>query len=466
MNSVDAAFNQADVNHDGGLNQAEFREFLARNSIGGASTSNYSVNNEFNNLEGTDGYGSLGFRSSSYEGTDLGYAGAGYGASSYESSAFRSSVGTIGGDVTNLNVVGAAGVSNADAAAARFSTATRTSTIQQQYETDAQGNFKDSNPQIIRRPAPSGPVTYTQNIKVRFLQPPAVPPPGPLIIKEVRPPQPPPPAPLRVRQQAPPLPQAPPLILREKPPPVPAVVAAQTVVRNLAAIAVPPRSVVIERLPAAPPKPRDIVIERWIPYGPQAERKTIVQRAAAAVAYARPHNVIIQYEAPQVRVIRQFQRLGVTQENPQEYINRYGATLFDSQTLVQQARAAGVVEDISPPAISNAVSSNISEFSSSSSTGAFNLEGNTNGAIDVVSNISGGGANGAANRASFYESTSYSSGGGGDISGLGYGGIGSLSYDSSSYGSSNGGVADALFSAVDTNNDGVISRSEFRNAGL
>ncbi len=77
-----------------------------------------------------------------------------------------------------------------------------------------------------------------------------------------------------------------------------------------------------------------------------AKRKTIVQRAEAAQAYEKPRNVIIQYEAPQVRVIRQFQRLGVTPENPQAYVQRYGASLLDAQTLLQQAHAAGVVEDI------------------------------------------------------------------------------------------------------------------------
>jgi hypothetical protein len=77
-----------------------------------------------------------------------------------------------------------------------------------------------------------------------------------------------------------------------------------------------------------------------------AKRKTIVQRAEAPKGYQQPRNVIIQYEAPQVRVIRQFQRLGVTPENPQAYILRYGASLFDAQTLVQHARAAGVIEDI------------------------------------------------------------------------------------------------------------------------
>jgi len=71
-----------------------------------------------------------------------------------------------------------------------------------------------------------------------------------------------------------------------------------------------------------------------------------VQRAAAATGYPKPRNIIIQYEPIQVRIIRQFQRLGVTQENPQVYNQRYGVLLLDAQTLIQQARAAGVIEDI------------------------------------------------------------------------------------------------------------------------
>jgi len=134
----------------------------------------------------------------------------------------------------------------------------------------------------------------------------------------------------------------------------------------LAALPVPPRSVIIERLPPLPPKPRklalfilfpilqshknlllgDIIIERWIPYAAVAKRKTIIQRAEDAKEYPKPRNIIIQYEPIQVRVIRQFQRLGITQENPQLYIQRYGIALLDAQTLVQQARAAGVIEDI------------------------------------------------------------------------------------------------------------------------
>ena len=74
-----------------------------------------------------------------------------------------------------------------------------------------------------------------------------------------------------------------------------------------------------------------------------------MQRAEASKEYVKPRNIIIQYEPVQVRVIRQFQRLGVTQENPQAYLQRYGAQLLDAQSLVQQARSAGVVEDIVSP---------------------------------------------------------------------------------------------------------------------
>ncbi len=111
--------------------------------------------------------------------------------------------------------------------------------------------------------------------------------------------------------------------------------------------------------------------------------------------------------------------------------------------------------------MSNSFASNASEFSSSSSTGAFGFEGSNAGAVDV------GGGN--ASRSSVYESSSYSTGG--DVYGLGagLGRNGSPSYESSSYSSVAGGLTggvDALFAAADTNNDGVLSRAEFQNAGF
>jgi hypothetical protein len=47
--------------------------------------------------------------------------------------------------------------------------------------------------------------------------------------------------------------------------------------------------------------------------------------------------------------------------------------------------------------------------------------------------------------------------------GAGFGGIGSSSYESSAGGY--GGGIDAAFAAADTNNDGILSQAEFRNAG-
>ena len=52
------------------------------------------------------------------------------------------------------------------------------------------------------------------------------------------------------------------------------------------------------------------------------------------------------YEAPKAQIVRRFQNLGVQRANPTEYVARYGTQLEDSQTLVTQARRAGVVEDI------------------------------------------------------------------------------------------------------------------------
>jgi len=193
-----AAFQQADLNQDGKLSLAEFSNFLGKiiltssiynlfsllfcsgqNVGGGASygSSSYgygagagagyggSSSYESSSFSNGGGYGAgagAGFGGSSYESSysSGGYgagagAGAGYGGSSYESSSFSSGGGygagaSFGGSSTQV----------------------------QQYATDAQGLFIDNNPQVITRPAAGGVQTYQQNIKVRFLQPPPLPPPG------------------------------------------------------------------------------------------------------------------------------------------------------------------------------------------------------------------------------------------------------------------------------------------------
>ncbi|CAF3745349.1 unnamed protein product, partial [Didymodactylos carnosus] len=372
-----AMFTQADVNRDGTIDQNEFQQWASDAAHGGAGGYGQS----------SSGYGydssSSGFGAGE---ADLsgGYAGSGYGSgaagfSGYDSSSAGYSSGGISGHggvsgtgagrhcfITTYHFIyftliidhddqlcmkSALYMNTAKGLVVHHHMTAQSIHLRGQGFGGVSGSnlYQDSNPQIIRRPAPGGGVTYKQNILVRFLQPPPIPPPGPLIIREVRPPQPPALPPLRIRQQPPPRPAPPPLILRERPPVPPASLTQKIIIRRLPALPVPPRSVIIERLPPLPPKPRDIIIERWIPYGRQAKRRTIVQRANAAQQYARPRNIIIQYEPIQARVVRQFQRLGVQQENPQSYVQRYGASLQDAASLLQAARQAGVVEDISVP---------------------------------------------------------------------------------------------------------------------
>ncbi|CAF1457363.1 unnamed protein product [Rotaria sp. Silwood1] len=515
---ADELFDQADINKDQRLDLNEFRQLIARNL--GVDSTNYGAtanNGGQYTASSYDSSSSALYGNGNIAGAELvGAVTNGTGAASgestyglYDQSSYTSASGvsTNGFDATTLTGAGSygfdanalsgsnfGGFASSSSSGIDLSHGTagfsipstfETSTSQEQLQlatSNVQGLYQDPNPHVIRRPAPGGGVTYTQNIRVRFLQPPPVPAPGPLIIREVRSPQPPPPPPLRIRQQAPPLPPPPPLILRERPPIPPAPIASQTVIRQLAPIPVPPRSVIIERLPAAPPKPRDIIIERWIPYGPQSKRKTIVQRAAAAREYPRPRNIIIQYEPVQVRVIRQFQRLGVTQENPQLYVQRYGVSLLDSNSLLQQARTAGVVEDISPPGgfVSSGASSTLFNAGYAGAGSGFETIG---GDFDASASSfeSVGYGSGQQGNASFsgFESTqgaglaqdfssSYETGLAAlQNDNIAFGGAGVSDYES--YNASSGDIqinsmdsVAAAFQAADINKDGTLDVNEFR----
>ncbi|CAF2818352.1 unnamed protein product [Rotaria sp. Silwood2] len=301
------------------------------------------------------------------------------------------------------------------------------------YAADAQGLYQDPNPQIIRRPAPGGAQTYTQRVLVRFLQPPQVPPPGPLIIKEVRPPQPPPPPPLYIRQRPPPAPILPPIVIREAPPKMPPPVATQVITKLLPAMPVPPRSVIIERLPPLPPKPRDIIVERWLPYRVQQKRRVIIQRAPPPVI-PKPRNIIIYYEPPKAQVVRRFINMGVERANPAEYVARYGTQLEDAHSLITHARQAGVVEDITPPggALSSFQSAGYGSYQSSglgAGAGAGAAAYNVSGGLSAV----GGAGYEIAGGLSTLGGAGYSLGGS-----AGYGVLGSTGGYSSSFESSTG----------------------------
>lgn len=171
-----AVFNQADANQDGSIDRNEFNQFLggagaagAGFGAGGSSSYESSSFSSSGYGAGAGAAGASGYESAAFA-ADAGF-GAGAGASSFESSSFESSSAGYG-----------AGAGAAYSAGAAFDASAGNVVTQQtavtQYATDAQGLFRDPNPQIIRRAAAGGVQTYTQNIRIRFLQPPPLPPPG------------------------------------------------------------------------------------------------------------------------------------------------------------------------------------------------------------------------------------------------------------------------------------------------
>ncbi len=90
----------------------------------------------------------------------------------------------------------------------------------------------------------------------------------------------------------------------------------------------------------------DIILERWLPYEARTATRTVRIPAPDGPLPDPPRNRIIQYQAYQVSIVREFQRLGVTLADPRLYIQQYGETLLDSHAFLQQVRALGIVEDI------------------------------------------------------------------------------------------------------------------------
>jgi hypothetical protein len=147
-----------------------------------------------------------------------------------------------------------------------------------------------------------------------------------------------------VIRQVPPRPETPaPLVVREAPPRPPAAVGQKVITISGKRLPPPPRKVVIERLAPMPTKPQAVIIERWLPYG-QSKRKVIFQKNTVAdPVIAKPRNIIIQWDAPEVQIKKDFKDLGVIRANPVEYVERYGASLKTHIELPQ------FVRDIRPP---------------------------------------------------------------------------------------------------------------------
>ena len=146
-----AIFNQVDANGDNQIDRNEFSQWLSNQTSGS------------------------GF-------------GAASGASSYEATSFSSDAGATGlvsgADAGAAGFFGSAAFAGTGVGteAASFKSASSSSSsgslAVQRYATDAQGNYIDSNPLVVRAAAAGCPGVYMQNVKVRLLQPPQLEPHG------------------------------------------------------------------------------------------------------------------------------------------------------------------------------------------------------------------------------------------------------------------------------------------------
>ena len=191
-----ALFSHVDANKDGAVDQAEFANWMHSGAGAGAGVGSGSYESSaYTSMGGDTGFAGIGGASSFDYASGAGFGGA-YGASAGFGGAYGASAG-FGGAYG----AGAAGYGNAFAGdsgfqsssyesggagydsaavsqAANYTADTNAAWSRYGAEVRGAGLYVDSNPQIIRRQAPGGVQTYTQNIKVRFLQPPPVPPPG------------------------------------------------------------------------------------------------------------------------------------------------------------------------------------------------------------------------------------------------------------------------------------------------
>ena len=170
FDAAKAIFSQVDANHDGSIDRNEFQQWAT-----GASQSSGGAQYESKGLFNSGAAGN--FDSSSFESSGYSLAGA---AGESDGSNFHTAK-IVRGNVLESTVhhPDAGGFEGSNVSQAGNYTAEMNAAWSRYgAEVRGAGLYVDSNPQVIRRPAAGGVQTYTQNIKVRFLQPPPVPPPG------------------------------------------------------------------------------------------------------------------------------------------------------------------------------------------------------------------------------------------------------------------------------------------------
>lgn len=189
---------------------------------------------------------------------------------------------------------------------------------------------EDPNPEVIKKRLNK--LKYKQEVSVKYLQPPAAPKPGDLIIREKQqaagaaPP-------VVLRQEGQGACTPPPLVYREQPPPKPCAIPEQVVEVEGDPLNPPARRVVVEKLSNLPQKPQNILIEKWLPYKNQKRRVRYEKGCGQQAENVR--NLVIEWEAPEAEVEQVCVNLGVENADPEEYIRRYGSELKQACEMPQ-----------------------------------------------------------------------------------------------------------------------------------
>lgn len=184
----------------------------------------------------------------------------------------------------------------------------------------------DHSPEIVTKRSDQQ-LLFKQQVRVRYLQPPTPPPPGPILVKqEPRVPMPVAP-PIIIRQQAPPVVAPPPIVYREAPPPPPLTIPTRVITIPGKPMPPPPRKVIVERLAQMPAPPPDIIIERWLPYAETRRPVVFSGPTQPEHVYDQVKNLIVQWESPSYRVEREIHQEGVVRADPAEYLAKYGSSL-------------------------------------------------------------------------------------------------------------------------------------------
>lgn len=198
-----------------------------------------------------------------------------------------------------------------------------------------QADISKSKPKVINKQTTQAiDVDVLQGVK--FLRPPPGPKPGKIIITQEpdKPSGAAPPLIIRQGVAEPPAPK--PCVIREKPPSAKPVGSKKITIAGRC-LPPPPRKVIIEKLAPLPQRPGDVIVERWL--GMENQPREVVFKPAKPVSGGKaPENVLIQWSAPQLKVNKKTENMGVSEADPCAYKKKYGSSLKDASKLPSFAK--------------------------------------------------------------------------------------------------------------------------------